>query len=65
MSIPVESVHTARLTVPVSGNPAETVDVVEDNELHTITFIATGGSPAEARQKIKSFLDDARTAAQD
>jgi hypothetical protein len=65
VAIPVDSVHTARLTVPVSAVEADHIAVSEDPVAHTMTFTATDAdSPQEARQKIKDFLDAARAAAQ-
>ena len=60
--IPVVSVHTATLTVPVSADPAEAVVCVEDNLTHTIAITARGDTPALARQKIRQFLQDALAA---
>jgi hypothetical protein len=60
--IPVVSVHTATLTVPVSANPAEAVVCIEDPIAHTIAITARGDTPAQARQKIRQFLQDALAA---
>ena len=62
--IPVDSAHTATLTVPVSAAPADAIIVVEDKISHTLSFSAVSStSPADARQKIRDFLEAARTAA--
>jgi len=63
MPIPVDSLHTATLTVPVSGVPADQITVVEDKISHTMTFTAKSAvSPADARQKLKDFLSAAKDA---
>lgn len=63
--IPVESVHTASLEVPVSANPAEAVNVYSG--LHGRSLIITARSdksPEEAQARIRAFLAAATEAAE-
>jgi hypothetical protein len=67
MPVTTTSEHRARLEVPVSANPAETVSVVpaSSTDGRTILFVATSDvSPADAKRKIREFLQAARDAAQ-
>ena len=54
------STHRAQVTIPVSGNPAERVDVVVDVNGRVVGFSATStASPEEALSRIVKFLEDA------
>lgn len=65
MPIRSTSVHTASLTVPVSGDPADRVVVIEEPDGRSITFQTTStSSDADAKHKIRDFLQAARDAAQ-
>lgn len=62
--IPVSTTHTAILTVPISGNPAQKVEVAAASDGRSVTFSAGGPTPEAAQAKIKQFLQDALAAAQ-
>jgi hypothetical protein len=62
--IPVATTHLATLTVPVSGNPAQKVEVSAASDGRSVTFQATGASPEEAQAKIRGFLQAALAATQ-
>lgn len=61
--IPVTSIHTATLTVPLSGNQADAIHIMVAPDGRSVAFSATGDTPAQARDKIRGFLDDAAAAA--
>lgn len=66
MPLKIASRYTATLTLPVSGNPVESVRVGFDANSRAITLEAVSDkSPAEAAQRIREFLDAARLAAQE
>lgn len=65
MPIEVNSTHVATLTVPQSGNPAETITVTVSPDGRLMYFVATSDvSEADARGKLRAFLQAARDAAQ-
>lgn len=61
--IETTSLHTASLTVPVSGDPADQITVAYDPGAHTLTFsVRSMVSEQDARQKIRQFLAAAKDA---
>jgi hypothetical protein len=65
MPIQVESKFTGSLTVPMSGDPAARVNVIENEQARTVTFSSTSTiSEADARRMVRDFLQAARDAAQ-
>ena len=65
MPISTTSKHTASLTVPVSGDPADRIVITPAPDGRSVTFsMESGVSAAEAKGKIRDFLQAARDAAQ-
>jgi hypothetical protein len=62
--IPVTSTHVATLTVPMSGNPDEAVKIAVAPDGRSVSFQTQGASPADARQKLRDFLQATSDAAQ-
>lgn len=65
MSIDTTSTHKASLTVPVSGNPADRIEVSESADRRAVTFEVTSAVSADdASRKLRDFFQAARDAAQ-
>lgn len=65
MPIDTTSTHKASLTVPVSGNPGDRIEVRPTADLRAVTFEATSTVSAdEARRKLRDFFQAARDATQ-
>lgn len=65
MPIATSSLHTAELTVPVSGDPADKIEINESPDQRLVTFrVQSTVSEADAKSKIRGFLQAARDASQ-
>lgn len=61
----ITTVHTATLQVPLAAGPeAISIDVVQSPERRMIFKATSNVSEADARRKVREFLQAARDAAQ-